>query len=194
MSIFAWTKIEETFPVQVSLYCLSRLIEVVEKQEEPTLTFVEGSVLVKSGKSRAKIGFDKLSIVEAVFPRLPFEPTIKVPPGSEFLASIDRSDIAKVGKLSSSMGLNFIQAVVVDGVAILRAVDDKQTKGNKFELGLKKGIEMENFTASIGLDSFSVLADDDYDLYVIRGKGLFFKGKDFGMNYVITVDVALSEF
>ena len=190
-SVYAWTTVEEEFPVEIAFYNLGAFLSMVDKLEEPELDFQEKLVIIKKGSSRVKFKYAS-SAATLRFPDMVAFGD-KMPPNAISISKFSADDLSNVLRISSTLGFDLVQVVCKSGVAIIKCIRSKDEKGNCFEIGKMKGLESPDFVASVDIRKFA-LVPDDYALYVVPGKSLFFKGDGMKTNYLLSLEKGLSKF
>ncbi len=190
MAIVAWADIEETFDREVSILQLSNFLAVLDRFEDPEISFEKDMAVIKTKKSRVRFKYTSHYAMEKAFKRISGFRQFDMNKNATRLGSLAKDELADIRKVSSALNFEIIQLECKGGVVKIQAVREKDIDGNKYEIGVAGGVQAPDFLEGIDITRL-VLANDSYDLYFAtagENKHSFgFAGKDLKVQYRIAV-------
>ena len=165
LSVIASAKIQETFPVDFSVYELSKFLNVLSLFDEPEVEFHEGHMTVAKNNSQANFVYTNPSLIDAV---KDYDKEIKSPePVIEFTLSEDVfKRIQKSAKLFDVTDINISSAE--ENTLRITATGAAMTKenANKFTVDVPApDVWVDGVSINIKLETLKFLPGD-YDVSI----------------------------
>lgn len=188
-AVFAWTSVEETFDQQIAIASLPNFLSVLERFDHADVKFDDKMALVQKGKHRVRFKYTNAAVMQ--FQKLPFSADVKLSDMATVVGKLEKSDLVNMKKLASTIGAEIAQLICDNGKVMLRITKEKDREGNYFDIGIAKGVQLEDFIYTVDL-SRMILAPDNYDVYVGTDKFIGFYGNALAVSYMFSINVPSS--
>lgn len=172
LSVIATAKIKETFPVDFSVYELSKFLNVLSLYDEPKIEFHEGHMTVSKGKSSANFVYTNPSLIDAV---TDYDKEIKSPePVIAFTLTEDvfkriqkSSKLFEVSDINISNPENDVVRIIASGSALTKE------NANKFTVDIDApAVHDAAVSINVKLEALKFLPGDyDVTVAVIENAG-----------------------
>lgn len=147
-TVMAIAKVVEEFPTEVSIYELSKLLNVLGLFSEPEVEFSEAHLTVKQNKSSANFTYSNKALIDAI---MDYSKDVKrIDPSLSFVLNDDI--FKRIQKSAKLFDVEYVNITSVDGVARLVASDAALSKNNanKFTVDIENP-EVYNEDISVNL-------------------------------------------
>lgn len=156
--IYAIADLEETFPIDFSIYELNRLLNVTSLFDKPDFVFEESFVKVGAGRNCVKYFYSPAAVVAGtVVTQQDYARDIKMPAvKAEF--DLKQAELVKIMKAAAVIGAPTITIRGKGGVLELVAHDKKNSSSDSFSLDL--GATDVEFNADFKIESLKMIHTD----------------------------------
>lgn len=151
-TVMGIAKVVEEFPTEVSIYELSKLLNVLNLFDEPDVEFSPAHLTVKQNRSSANFAYSNKALIDAV---MDYDKTIKlVDPELSFVLTDDI--FKRIQKSAKLFDVEYVNITSIDGVARLVASDAALSKenANKFTVDIENPeVYNDDISVNIKMDA-----------------------------------------
>ena len=158
-TVMAIAKVVEEFPTEVSIYELSKLLNVLNLFDDPDVEFSPAHLTVKQNRSSANFTYSNKALIDAI---MDYDKSIKViDPELQFTLTDDI--FKRIQKSAKLFDVEYVNITSVDGVARLVASDAALSKdnANKFTVDIENpDVYNDDISVNIKMDALRFIPGD----------------------------------
>lgn len=158
-TVMAIAKVVEEFPTEVSIYELSKLLNVLNLFDDPDVEFSPAHLTVKQNRSSANFTYSNKALIDAI---MDYDKNIKVvDPELQFTLTDDI--FKRIQKSAKLFDVEYVNITSVDGVARLVASDAALSKdnANKFTVDIENpDVYNDDISVNIKMDALRFIPGD----------------------------------
>ena len=158
-TVMAIAKVVEEFPTEVSIYELSKLLNVLNLFDDPDVEFSLAHLTVKQNRSSANFTYSNKALIDAI---MDYDKNIKVV-DPELSFTLTDDIFKRIQKSAKLFDVEYVNISSVDGVARLVASDAALSKdnANKFTVDIENpDVYSEDISVNIKMDALRFIPGD----------------------------------
>ena len=158
-TVMAIAKVVEEFPTEVSIYELSKLLNVLNLFDAPDVEFSPAHLTVKQNRSSANFTYSNKALIDAI---MDYDKNIKVV-DPELSFTLTDDIFKRIQKSAKLFDVEYVNISSVDGVARLVASDAALSKdnANKFTVDIENpDVYSEDISVNIKMDALRFIPGD----------------------------------
>ena len=158
-TVMAIAKVVEEFPTEVSIYELSKLLNVLNLFDAPDVEFSPAHLTVKQNRSSANFTYSNKALIDAI---MDYDKNIKVV-DPELSFTLTDDIFKRIQKSAKLFDVEYVNISSVDGVARLVASDAALSKdnANKFTVDIENpDVYNDDISVNIKMDALRFIPGD----------------------------------